>query len=128
MDTLANREQQLFLIMGGVVFTLIIGVAVYDMLENPDRVAEIVETSKPVTNPPPEEPAAGKKSTWFDRLAPASIFVTPPENLPTVPETVPTPVASTGQPPAAAPAPTKAAESTLASAPMPAAATAPTPA
>ncbi|MBF0463312.1 MAG: SPOR domain-containing protein [Magnetococcales bacterium] len=115
METSANREQQLFLIMGGVVLTLIIGVVIFDVLERSGGDTMTEETRPVVRNAAPDA-REGKTAKWIDAMAPAPVFVAPS----TPPAAAPAPTSSaapaSGATPAAAPATTPAAATPAAAA------------
>ena len=107
METSANREQQLFLIMGGVVLSLIIGVVIFDMLEKSGGGDRGIEEPRPVVQQAAPTAGTPKKGDWIDAMAP--VFAPPPDNAPstaTAAATASTPVADPAKasPPKAIPA------------------------
>lgn len=90
MNTSESREQQLFLVAGGVILALILGVVVFNVLkksgEEGAEAARIV--SRPVasvsTSEGPESGEADKATSWIDALAPAQVFRTTEKPSPTV--------------------------------------------
>jgi cell division septation protein DedD len=74
MDTSANREQQLFLIMGGVILALIVGVAIFDLLAKSGGGDLAFEEPKPVVKQVEPVAAQNKKQDWVDAMAQAPVF------------------------------------------------------
>ncbi|MBF0096990.1 MAG: SPOR domain-containing protein [Magnetococcales bacterium] len=74
MDTSANREQQLFLIMGGVILALIVGVAIFDLLAKSGGGDLAFEEPKPVVKQAEQQTVPNKKQDWVDAMAPAPVF------------------------------------------------------
>ncbi|MEO5339465.1 MAG: SPOR domain-containing protein [Magnetococcus sp. MYC-9] len=145
VESSAGREQPFFLAVGGVILTLIVGVAIFDLLEKPGGHETVVEEPRPVVQQANPGTGSGKKTDWIDSLAPAPIFArqendatAAPASVPapppapaaaiSVPAPPPAPVAaiSVPAPPVAAasvPAPAAAVPSAAVSAPVPVAST-----
>lgn len=82
MKTSPNREQQLFLVAGGTILILILGVVIFNMVQPPGQVTrEEKITPRPVVvlNNTGDRPASsGSQSPWFNSVSPAAIFSNPP--------------------------------------------------
>ncbi|MBF0183822.1 MAG: SPOR domain-containing protein [Magnetococcales bacterium] len=74
MDSTSQREQQLFLIMGGVILALIIGVAIFDLFGKSGGSDFAFDEPRPVVKQPVAKPEESKKQDWVDAMAPAPVF------------------------------------------------------
>ncbi|MBF0368481.1 MAG: SPOR domain-containing protein [Magnetococcales bacterium] len=78
MENAPNREQQLFLVTGGIILVLILVVVVFDLVRSPKE-PESVDITRPVVKlPAPPEGTAPKKARgetrWITTVSPAPIF------------------------------------------------------
>ncbi len=78
MKTSPNREQQLFLVAGGTILLLILGVVIFNMVQPPGKgTREETITPRPVVVLDSRPNGTTKKHTdspWFSSVSPARIF------------------------------------------------------
>ena len=81
MKTSESREQQIFLVTGGIILILILGVVGLDVIEQFDEAKVVADTvsSPPSPSPPavtvavPEKPS-GEKKPWIEAVKVAQVF------------------------------------------------------
>ena len=76
MKTSESREQQLFLVAGGIILAFIIGVVVFNMVQESaeDNVTDANVSPRPVVTSAMPAKEATKKTSWIDGIAPAPVF------------------------------------------------------
>ena len=84
MKTSETREQQLFLVAGGIILALILGVVVFNMVQKLGKSPRETESVSPrpmvkLAAPVKED---GKRDAWIDAIVPAPVFKSSEEPLP----------------------------------------------
>ncbi|MBF0178079.1 MAG: SPOR domain-containing protein [Magnetococcales bacterium] len=73
MKASPNREQQIFLIVGGVIFGLILVVVIYNMIQDPKQTV-VEDIRRPLVVAPANRPSEDAKRPWIETVKPAPIF------------------------------------------------------
>ncbi|MBF0154486.1 MAG: SPOR domain-containing protein [Magnetococcales bacterium] len=74
MKASPNREQQIFLIVGGIIFGLIVVVVVYSMIQDPKQTMVEDVVRRPTVVAPANRPSEDAKRPWIETVRPAPIF------------------------------------------------------
>ncbi|MBF0425566.1 MAG: SPOR domain-containing protein [Magnetococcales bacterium] len=74
MKVSPNREQQIFLIVGGIIFGLIVVVVVYSMIQDPKQTVVEDVVKRPTVVAPANRPTEDAKRPWIETVRPAPIF------------------------------------------------------
>ncbi|MBF0138408.1 MAG: SPOR domain-containing protein [Magnetococcus sp. DMHC-1] len=85
MKASPNREQQVFLIVGGVIFGLILVVVIYNMIQDPKQTV-VEEVRRPLVVAPANRPSEDAKRPWIETVKPAPIFENAQNQAGTPPE------------------------------------------
>ena len=76
MQTSDSREQLLFLVTGGIILVLILGVVIFNMVQQSGKASQARESAIPrpvVKHAKPSDPDP-QKTSWIDAMAPAPVF------------------------------------------------------